>query len=412
MRAWSTANPPRPVGGVGGRYRQMAEPIFPKSEFDGRYERARKLMAAAGFQAIIAYSPGNQFWLSGFRGSAGAGRIPEYRQQVILPKVVLPLTGGPALTGLTAIAEAYAQETHFDDIRPVMSPADRPRMIRQILESRGMRTGTVGLDIGSASGISPGELDALRHELSGLELRDASKLFWRLRMIKTPAEIACMRRAVEIQNAAFKSFCRRISRKMTESDLMFEMLSCQREEGANEIGMVLSTTHPTGAIFGAQISGRSMQPGDLQWFDAGATYNGYTCDFDILIAWGEATTDQIKTHGQLKDVYQEAMEAWRPGRPFAEIASDTTAVLEKHGARDLLQGSFLGHCLGAEVVERPWFGTHAPKGLTLEQGMVIAPEWVTATALGNFLWERNFLVTADGLEELSNFPDELTVITK
>jgi hypothetical protein len=32
-------------------------------------------------------------------------------------------------------------------------------------------------------------------------------------------------------------------------------------------------------------------------------------------------------------------------------------------------------------------------------------------ALGNFLWERNFLVTADGLEELSNFPDELTVIT-
>jgi hypothetical protein len=43
--------------------------------------------------------------------------------------------------------------------------------------------------------------------------------------------------------------------------------------------------------------------------------------------------------------------------------------------------------------------------------MIIAPEWVTATALGNFLWERNFLVTADGLEELSNLPDDLTVIT-
>jgi hypothetical protein len=52
-----------------------------------------------------------------------------------------------------------------------------------------------------------------------------------------------------------------------------------------------------------------------------------------------------------------------------------------------------------------------PKGLTLEPGMIISPEWVTAAALGNFLWERNFLVTADGLEELSNFPDGLTVIT-
>jgi Xaa-Pro aminopeptidase len=389
----------------------MAEPIFPKSEFDERYERARELMAQAGLQAIIAYSPGNQFWLSGFRGGAGAGRIAEYTQQVVLPKVVLPLTGEPALTGLTAMAEAYAQETRFGDIRTVMSPADRPRTIRQILESRGIRTGAVGLDIGSASGISPGELDILRHELSGFDLRDANKLFSCLRMIKTPAEIACMRRAVEIQNAAFKSFRGRISRKMTESDLIFEMLSCQREAGAGEIGMVLSTTHPTGAIFGAQVPGRSMQPGDLQWFDAGATYNGYTCDYDILIAWGDASAEQIETHARLRDVYQEAMRAWRPGRPVAEIAEDTGAVLEKHGARDVLQGSFLGHCLGAEVVERPWFGTRSPKDLRLEPGMVISPEWVTGTALGNLLWERNFLVTADGLEELSNFPDQLTVIT-
>jgi hypothetical protein len=43
--------------------------------------------------------------------------------------------------------------------------------------------------------------------------------------------------------------------------------------------------------------------------------------------------------------------------------------------------------------------------------MIISPEWVIATALGNLLWERNFLVTADGLEELSKVTDELTVIT-
>jgi hypothetical protein len=67
-------------------------------------------MVEAGLRAIIGYNPGNQFWLSGFRGSAGAGRIAEYSQQVVLPKVVLPLTGEPALTGLLAIAEAYAQE--------------------------------------------------------------------------------------------------------------------------------------------------------------------------------------------------------------------------------------------------------------------------------------------------------------
>jgi Xaa-Pro aminopeptidase len=100
-----------------------------------------------------------------------------------------------------------------------------------------------------------------------------------------------------------------------------------------------------------------------------------------------------------------------PGPPSCRDRNGYPAVFEKHGANDPLQGSFLGHCLGAEVVERPWFGTRSPKGLRLEPGMIIAPEWVMVTAIGNFLWERNFLVTADGLEELSNFPDELTVIT-
>jgi hypothetical protein len=66
-------------------------------------------MVEADLRAIIGDNPGNQFWLSGFRGSTGAGRIAEYSQQVVLPKVVLPLTGEPALT-LLAIAEAYAQE--------------------------------------------------------------------------------------------------------------------------------------------------------------------------------------------------------------------------------------------------------------------------------------------------------------
>ena len=50
------------------------------------------------------------------------------------------------------------------------------------------------------------------------------------------------------------------------------------------------------------------------------------------------------------------MEAWRPGRPVAEIARDTTAVFEKHGARGLLQGSFLGACGRTSLTQRPDVG--------------------------------------------------------
>jgi len=389
----------------------MAEPIFPKIEFEERWALARERMGRSGLRALVAYSPGNQFWLTGFTGASGARRMSEYSHQLMLPKAVLPLEGEPALTGLKLTADAYAAETHVRDIRPVVAPLnERPGMIKHILEGSGVRAGRVGIDLGALDAITPGELDALHRELSHLELVDATALFSRLRMIKTPAEIACLRRAVEIQNGAFRIFASRISRRMTESDLIFEMVRAQGEAGATDIGFVLSITHPAWAFFRAQSTERQMKPGELHWFDAGATYKGYSCDYDILLAWGEPTTEEIAVYNLVRNVYDEALEDWRPGRPVAEIARDTVGVMRRHGLSDPLEGAFLGHSLGFEVVERPWFSARVTSGLRLEPGMVIAPEWFASTSQGVFPWEENFLVTETGLEKLSDFPQELCVI--
>jgi Xaa-Pro aminopeptidase len=48
----------------------MAEPIFPKTEFEERWARARERMDRSGLRALVAYSPGNQFWLTGFTGAS------------------------------------------------------------------------------------------------------------------------------------------------------------------------------------------------------------------------------------------------------------------------------------------------------------------------------------------------------
>ena len=42
------------------------QPLFPKGEFQHRFERAWQKMDNAGLEALIAYSPGNQFWLTDF----------------------------------------------------------------------------------------------------------------------------------------------------------------------------------------------------------------------------------------------------------------------------------------------------------------------------------------------------------
>ena len=100
----------------------MADPIFPKTEFEERWARARERMSQSGLRALIAYSPGNQFWLTGFTGASGPRRMSEYSHQLMIPQVVLPLESEPALTGLKLTADAYASETHVRDIRPVVAP--------------------------------------------------------------------------------------------------------------------------------------------------------------------------------------------------------------------------------------------------------------------------------------------------
>ena len=390
----------------------MAVPIFPKAEFEERWTRAREHMARADLRALVAYSPGNQFWLSGFTGASGARRMSEYSHQLMFPKAVLPLEGEPALTGLKLTADAYAAETHVRDIRPVIAPmSERPAMIRQILEGCGVGRGRVGIDLSClGGGISPSELDVLRRELSDIELVDATGLFWRLRMIKSPAEVACLRRAVEIQNRAFRIFVARISRRMTERDLIFEMTRAQGEAGSTDIGFVLSITHPAWAFFQAQSAERQMKPGELHWFDAGATYKGYTCDYDILLAWGEPTKEETAVFNLLREVYDEALEGWLPGRPISEIGEHTLGVIRRRGLKEPTDGAFLGHGLGFEILERPWFSCHGNSNILLEPGMVIAPEWFASTSQGVFPWEDNFLVTETGLEKLSDFPQELCVI--
>src|ERR1043166_1413680 len=140
----------------------MPGPIFPKSEFEQRWTRAREQMARLGLRALVAYSPGNQFWLSGFRGASGARRMSEYSHHMMMPTVVLPVEGEPAVTGLELTAQAYADETHIRDIRPIVAPPnERPKAIRQILDSCGVQTGKAGIDIGALGGISPGERQAV-----------------------------------------------------------------------------------------------------------------------------------------------------------------------------------------------------------------------------------------------------------
>lgn len=388
------------------------EPIFQKSEFESRYARAWEAMGEAGLDAIVVYNPGNQFWLSGYMGSLSAKRFPEFSHHVLYPKILLPRGGEPVIIGFVMPQETYANETYIKEMRCVTPPLEenRPKAIKDVLKGLKLEKARIGIDLGAFGGMVVTEYENLKKEIPHAEIADCTEMLYRLRMVKSTNEVAYLRIAVEIQNNAFRKFVRRIGRGISETELMFTLIQCQAEAGATEDGIAMPWTHPGYTFFRAQFPDRLMEPGDFQWIDGGSLYRGYCSDYDIILAFGEPTSKQIKAFDDMQRIYREALEFWKPGRPICEIAEDVRRIVKAHNQVDPLDGGFVGHNLGYEMVERPWFGIGSPPDLKLVENMVIAPEWFINTPFGPMLFEENFLVTADGLERLTDYPSKIQVI--
>lgn len=387
-------------------------PVFQPAEFEQRYERAWEAMAEVGLDAIVCYNPGNQFWLSGYMGSLSAKRFPEFSHHALYPKIVLPRGREPVLIGFIMPQETYRHETWIEDMRCV-EPAleeNRPKAIKDVLTGLKLHKGRIGLDLGAYGGIVVPEYENLKKAIPHAEIDDCTELMYRLRMIKSANEIAYLRMAVEIQNNAFRKFIRRIGCGISETELMFTLMQCQAEAGATEVGIAMPWTHPGYTFFRAQFPDRLMEPGDFQWIDGGALYRGYCSDYDIIIAYGSPTAKQEKAFTDMQQIYREALEFWKPGRKVCDIARDVQRIVKAHKQVDPLKGHFIGHNLGYEMVEKPWFGIGSPEDFVLQPNMVIAPEWFIQTPFGPILFEENFLVTDTGLERLTDYPSKLQVI--
>jgi Xaa-Pro aminopeptidase len=398
----------------GNSYSSMMRPLFPKAEFEFRHSRVRKAMTDAKLDAVIAFAPVNIFWSSGFLGSPSHRKTPEFIHGASYPWVVIS-HDETALVGNSAAVPSYEHETTIKRIFSSHPVANRMSALVEALKSSHAlgNDKKIGIDMGDYESISVPQFQTLQSNLKDNQLVDATDLFQSLRIVRTAREIECLRIAGEIQNRAFAKFFSRVAKRMNEVELTALMEQCQFECGSTESGNALVWTHPSYALFRRQYPDRLMKDGDVQWIDGGAVYNGYHADYDQLLVYGEANSKQKHTFEAMKKTYEEGISQFKVGQKFSDIAKSIMPIMKRNGLSNPLDPElFLGHNLGYLMVEPPYFGTFSPPWLTLQPGMVIAPEWFTLTEYGPILYERNFVVRNDGsLEEMSQFEKELIEIT-
>ena len=381
---------------------------FSPDEYQARWARAQQLMGEKGLDALLVTEEHNYMYFSGHRlpYSRPPGSSPSRPSAVVLPR------NGEPVVIVQLFHHADASRTSAArDVRSYKEFSNgAPLLIRDVLAERGIRRGRVGAELGYEQrlGLPVSEFLLLQKETPGVEFVDAADLFWRLRMVKSEAEAACVRAACHITSRAYAALFAEFKEGMTEREAAASLGIAMLREGADRPGL-LDVTSGAGRYDRTSDAAttRAVQRGDMLWLDAGAIFNGYWADYSRAGVVGGPTAEQLAMQQVVNELTAQGVAMVRPGVPVADIARACYAGLERLGRKTNVAGR-IGHGVGLHITEPPHVATYDPT--VLEPGMVITVEPGIITDYGAFHIEQNLLVTRDGCEVLSIAPRELATL--
>jgi len=391
---------------------------FPLEEYVARHQHLRDAISDAGMDGVLLTTRDNVEFLSGF--SVPSWRLGEKRFWLLVPVV-----GQPTLF-VDQVHEVNAVETTpIEDIRiwgtGGVSNID---LLRRTLDEYGLVESTIGLEFGPASSIrmTPDELDALRSAIPAATLVDCDESVGRSRMVKSPLEIARIRKAVEITEAGFLEAFRAARPGMTERDLVRIIASEWLRQGAetpyngNNYGYLALQADRVLQMTPSPVD-REIEMGDLIQVDGGASYRGYTADIYRNAYIGDEPPDLMRKYADgTRHVVDAILGAIRPGVTSAELCAVAELAIDEIGFRQFRRalsnavgnekGVYVGHGIGFSVHEYP---TIQPEDETpWLPGMCGAIEIPFGDdEIGYLQWEDNFLVTETGVEVLSTSEKEI-----
>lgn len=242
-----------------------------------------------------------------------------------------------------------------------------------------------------------------------------SPILYRLRVIKTPEEIALIRYVSEIACLGHAEAIKACRPGQRESELAAVADYVFRRNGAQAIGYsAIVGSGPNGNVLHHWRNNRIMQKGDNVVMDFAPEIDGYTSDVTRTFpVGGRFTPENRKLVRDVYDAQQAIIKAVKPGVTFRDLSRIGSKVLVSRGYKPgihILHGP--SHFVGMAV--------HDPSGgkRVLEPGMILTVEpgaYIVKEARGCRI-EDVILVTEKGCEVLSkgcpSTPDAIEALMK
>ena len=381
------------------------------AEYADRLRRVRDKMRERSLAALVVSDPANLFYLTGY--DAWSFYTP---QCLVLPAATEPHLFARAqdAAGATFTCNLPAEQIHGypEELvhRPDVHPFDWIAGAARDLMPAGELVGVEG----DAHFFSPRGYFALANGLPGNRLVDSAELVNWVRLVKSPSEVGRLRIAGAIAERAMRIACEQLRPGRRQCDLVAEILAAQAIGVPGHGGEypALVPLLPTGAASGTPHltwSDRPFRIGEATTIELAGVFGRYHAPLARTVMLGDPPQRLIDTAHVVADAMQSTLDAIRPGVTGGVVHEAFDRVIRSHGLR---KDSRIGYSIG--IGYPPDWGERTVS-LRREETTELAAGMAFHIILGMWMdgWgyelSEPIVVTATGVERLTDLPHELTI---
>ena len=329
---------------------------FSKEEYAARLAKVRTGMARRGIDLLIVNDIANQHYLTAYDGWS------FYTPQCVLVAIEdeEPVWIGRAMDAAGGRLTAWMQSASIVGFpEDYVQRTDRHPMdwIAEWIANRGWAKRRIGIEH-DAYFYSPKAHARLTKGLPEAKWSDADLLVNWVRAVKTPAEIAYLRKAARLAEGAMRAAYDAISPGVRECDAVARIFAAQVAGQANYSGDI--TALPPTILAGENASAPHILWGDRSFtgedtiaIELAGACRHYTAGLARTLQLGKPEKRVVDVSGAVLDGMEAVLGAIRPGATGGEVEASWRTVIARHG---LKKESRIGYSIG--IGYPPDWGEH------------------------------------------------------
>jgi Xaa-Pro aminopeptidase len=356
---------------------------------DSVVQNLRAAMQADAFDALVAHSLDNATYTAGFQ-------VPSHANNRFRRTITILAGDGFGRQIVVNVEEALArQKSRFKDVRSYNQFTENPAdLLADALIEAGVSEGRIAIELDYVPAM---DFLRLRERLPSARFVHARDLYFRVRMIKSEAEIAILKQIGTLTEQVVADVIGGVRPGVSEQRVGAEIMTRMLEAGADAVSYQVGSGARSG-IINCKPTDKIIETGDVVRIEVLGDKNGYRSNVTRTLVMGKPSDEQKRIWSVLIGARNTCEAMLKPGTRVPDLWNAYLSVCRQGGIEPSLK--FLGHGIGRTIHEEPYLTE--TREVTLAPGVThtMEPLYMMPGRMG-FHVEDMYRITATGSEKIT-----------